>query len=201
MPSLFSLDNLYRQYLHCRRHKRYTHNALRFEVHLEEHLVRLREELEGRTYYPSRSVCFLLKQPKFREIFAADFRDRVVHHVLVGALERDWERRFIHDSYACRTGKGTHRAVGRLHTFMRRVTHNGTRPGSNSAQVLTCSSKEFFSSLGENLPGGANGVLGNQWIGCENSQFMLNGLADQHAIKGVFVKGREFWQTKCCFFF
>lgn len=53
----------------------------------------------------------------------------MVHHVLVGALERDWERRFIHDSYACRKGKGTHRAVQRLQTFMRRVTHNGTRPG------------------------------------------------------------------------
>jgi len=129
MTSLFSLEHLYRQYLRCRRHKRGTRNALRFDARLEENLVQLHEELEGRTYHPSRSVCFLLKHPKFREIFAADFRDRVVHHVLVGALERDWERRFIHDSYACRKGKGTHRAVGRLQTFMRRVTHNGTRPG------------------------------------------------------------------------
>lgn len=129
MPSLFSFENLHRQYMRCRRHKRGTRNALRFDARLEENLVQLHEELESRTYHPSRSVCFLLKQPKFREIFAADFRDRVVHHVLVDALERDWERRFIHDSYACRKGKGTHRAVARVQTFMRRVTHNGTRPG------------------------------------------------------------------------
>ena len=129
MPSLFSIENLYRQYLRCRRHKRGTRNALRFEAHLEENLVRLHEELEGRTYHPFRSVCFVLKQPKFREIFAADFRDRVVHHVLVEALERVWEPKFIDDSYACRKGKGTHRAVRRLQTFMRRVTRNGTRPG------------------------------------------------------------------------
>lgn len=86
MPPLFSLANLHRQYLRCRRHKRTTHNALRFDAHLEEHLVQLHEELEGRTYQPGRSVCFILRQPKFREIFAADFRDRVVHHVLVEAL-------------------------------------------------------------------------------------------------------------------
>lgn len=89
----------------------------------------MREELDGRTYHPSRSVCFVVKQPKFREIFAADFRDRVVYHVLVDVLERIWEPIFIHDSYACRKDKGTHRAVRRLQRFMRRVTHNGTKPG------------------------------------------------------------------------
>lgn len=129
MPSLFSFENLYRQYLRCRRQKRNTHNALRFEARVEEHLVQLREELEGRTYHPSRSVCFVVKQPKFREIFAADFRDRVVHHLLVEALERIWEPIFLHDSYACRKEKGTHRAVQRLQQFMRRVTHNGIKPG------------------------------------------------------------------------
>jgi retron-type reverse transcriptase len=129
MPPLFSFKNLYRQYLRCRRQKRITHNALRFEANLEEHLVRLREELDGRTYHPSRSVCFVVKHPKFREIFAADFRDRVVHHILVEALERVWEPLFLHDSYACRKGKGTHRAVKRLQQCMRRVTYNETKPG------------------------------------------------------------------------
>jgi hypothetical protein len=72
MPPLFSLENLYRQYLRCRRQKRNTHNAFRFEVKLEENLVQLHEELEGRTYHPSRSVCFVVKQPKFREINELD---------------------------------------------------------------------------------------------------------------------------------
>jgi RNA-directed DNA polymerase len=60
--------------------KRNTHHALRFEVKLEENLVRLHEEMEGRTDHPSCSVCFVVKWPKFWEVFAADFRDRVVHH-------------------------------------------------------------------------------------------------------------------------
>lgn len=124
---LFSLENIYRAYRRCRRHKRNTHNALAFEQNLEEHLMALQEELQTGTYVPGRSLAFLVEKPKRREIFAADFRDRVVHHILVGHLEPQWERRFIHDSYACRVGKGTHKGVARLQAFLRKVTANGTR--------------------------------------------------------------------------
>ena len=40
-----SLENLYRQYIHCRRNKRNTINALRFEVEQEKNLLDLREAL------------------------------------------------------------------------------------------------------------------------------------------------------------
>lgn len=125
---LFSYENLYRQYLACRRHKRNTANALKFEARQEENLLELQLALESRSYSPSRSVCFFVRKPKLREVFAADFRDRVVHHVLVDALEKIWEPVFIHDSYACRKGKGVHAGVDRLQTFIRRVSANGTRP-------------------------------------------------------------------------
>lgn len=125
---LFGMENVYRAYRRCRRHKRGTVNALRFEAALEENLVALHEELCAGTYRPGRSVAFLVEKPKRREIFAADFRDRVVHHILVGHLEPVWERRFIHDSYACRKGKGTHAGVERLRSFLRQATANGTRP-------------------------------------------------------------------------
>jgi RNA-directed DNA polymerase len=123
-----SLENLYRQYHACRRNKRNTHNALHFEVEQEKHLIDLREALVNRTYRPGRSVCFFATKPKLREIFAADFRDRVVHHLLVDYLEKIWEPVFIHDSYACRKGKGVHAGVQRLQTFLRQATANGTRP-------------------------------------------------------------------------
>lgn len=140
---LFSLENLYRAYRRCRRRKRNTVNALRFEQNLEENLVALHEELSAGTYRPGRSVAFLLEKPKRREIFAADFRDRVVHHVLVGYLEPRWERRFIHDSYACRPGKGTHAGVERLQSFTRQVTANGTR----RAWYLQLDVRAFFNSI------------------------------------------------------
>ena len=90
--------------------------------------MELREALASHGYRPARSVCFFARGPKLREIFAADFHDRVVHHVLVDYLERIWEPIFIHDSYACLRGKGVHKAVDRLQRFIRQATVNGKRP-------------------------------------------------------------------------
>ncbi len=107
-----SRENLYRQYHHCRRNKRNTINALRFEAEQEQNLLALREALIDRSYKPRRAVCFFTTRPKLREILAADFRDRVVHHLLVDHLEKRWEPMFIHDSYACRKGGGYTRTSG-----------------------------------------------------------------------------------------
>ena len=125
---IFSLRNLYRAYLNCRQSKRGSRCALQFELQAEENLIRLQEELKSRTYSPLPSTCFVTESPKPREIFAAHFRDRVLHHLLVSHLEPGWERRFIHDSYACRKGKGNHAAVTRLQEFMRKVSNNRSRP-------------------------------------------------------------------------
>ncbi len=140
---LFSLENLCRQYVACRRNKRNTANALRFEARQELNLLALREALVSRTYEPARSVCFFVQRPKLREVFAADFRDRVVHHVLVSHLERTWEPVFIHDSYACRQGKGVHKAVARLQQFMRQASANGTR----QAWALHLDIRNYFMSI------------------------------------------------------
>jgi len=87
--SLFSLANLYQQYIACRRNKRNTVNAVRFEACQELNLLALRDALFEHSYESARSVCFYVRRPKLREVFAADFRDRVVvHHVLVGHLEK-----------------------------------------------------------------------------------------------------------------
>ncbi len=127
LPHLFSFYNLYRNYIKCRRNKRGTINALRFEVNAEENLFRLSEELQRGSYKPSRSICFVVDRPKMREIIAADFRDRVVHHLLVEQLEKIYEPVFIHDSYACRVEKGIHRAVGRVKDFIRQGSANGKK--------------------------------------------------------------------------
>jgi hypothetical protein len=74
---------LWRQYRACRRNKRNTLNALRFELNAEENLLALQRELRERTYRPGPSIRFVPAGPKPREMFAADFRDRVGHHVLV----------------------------------------------------------------------------------------------------------------------
>jgi len=145
--TLFSLENVIRQYEACRRHKRNTANALRFEARQELNLLALRDALVDRSYQPKRSVCFFVKRPKLREIFAADFRDRVVHHVLVSHLETIWEPVFIHDSYACRRGKGVHAGVARVQLFMRQATANGTR----AAFALQLDVRSYFNSIDKQI--------------------------------------------------
>lgn len=94
--------------------------AAAFELRLADHLVTLQHDIRTRQYRPGGYVSFTIHEPKRRLISAAPFRDRVVHHALCGVIEPEFERRFIHDSYANRAGKGTHRAVDRCQQFARR---------------------------------------------------------------------------------
>ena len=118
-PDLYTFAALWRHYRQCRRNKRTTLNTLAFEVNAEANLLALQQELRTHIYRPGRAICFFTDGPKPREVFAADFRDRVVHHLLVSHQECLFEPLFIHDSYACRLGKGTLAASDRLMTFLR----------------------------------------------------------------------------------
>lgn len=142
-PDVFFFAALWQQYRRCRRNKRNSANALAFELDAEANLLALQSELRARSYRPGRSVCFITDGPKPREVFAADFRDRIVHHLLVAHQERVFEPIFIHDSYACRMGKGTLAASDRLSAFLRQATANGQR----SAWGLKLDVASFFPSI------------------------------------------------------
>jgi len=145
--SIFSFENIYRAYIDCRKKKRNTINALRIEIGVSENIIQLEWELTKKTYHPSRSILFTVTKPKKREIFAADFRDRIVHHLLVDQMEKVFEPVFIHDSYACRSGKGTHAAVHRLRKFTRQATRNGKL----RAYYLQLDIKDFFPSINKEI--------------------------------------------------
>jgi hypothetical protein len=140
---LFCLERVHRAYRTCRRRKRGTREVQRYEVALLDRLVETTDDLAARRWQPSRSVCFAVSRPKAREIHAAAFADRVVHHLLVPALDLYCEPIFIHDLYSNRVGKGTHAAVRRLAHFMRRATVNGERP----AWYLQLDVRNFFNSI------------------------------------------------------
>lgn len=141
--SLFKFSRLLQAYYSCRRNKRNTVNALRFELNMEKSLLRLKYRLQKRTYSPGRSICFVVTHPKCREIFASDFLDRVIHHLLVSEIEPVFDKLFINSSYACRTGKGTHKAVYSLHKAMLKITKNATQPAYYSKLDI----ESFFTSM------------------------------------------------------
>ena len=99
---MFTFKEIYKAYIECRRRKRNTINALHYEANLIDNLCNLETLLNQGAYKPKRSVCFLTTSPKLREVFAADFSDRVVHHIVVPVLEQIYEPSFIYDSYSNR---------------------------------------------------------------------------------------------------
>jgi len=144
---LFSFQNLLRAYYQCRKRKRKTINAAKFELNFEGHLLKLEEELKDHTYRPGQSICFIITDPKPREVFAADFRDRIVHHLLVNYLEPRWEKKFIHHSYSCRQNKGAHYAIKDLKRFLKKVSRNFSQP----AYYLQADISAFFMSLKKDI--------------------------------------------------
>jgi len=136
-PQVYAFESLYQAFRRARRGgKRSNPEVACFEYHLEEELWRLHGELRDESYAPGPYHNFYVTERKRRKISAAPFRDRVVHHTLCAAVEPIFERRFIHDSYACRTGKGTHRAADQAQHFARR-----------SRYLLQCDVVQFFPSV------------------------------------------------------
>lgn len=117
-------EEIFIAYYACRKNKRNTLNALRFEKHFEHNLFALHDEILNGIYTSGRSIAFIVNKPVKREIFAADFKDRVVHHWLIAKLNPLFEKQFIYDSYACRIGKGTHLGVKRIAGFVKSCSEN-----------------------------------------------------------------------------
>lgn len=142
---LFSL--LVEAYLDCRRTKRNSASALAFEAHLESNLCGLHEDLVSGAYRPGRSTCFVTQRPKPREIWAAGFRDRVVHHLLHNRISPRFYRSFTADSCACIPGRGTLYAAQRLEHQVRSITENWSRP----AFYLKCDLANFFVAIDKHV--------------------------------------------------
>lgn len=101
------LDEVLAAYIDCRKNKRRTLSALRFEIDYERNLYRLWQDIVSKRYTIRPSSAFIVTYPVRREVFAASFRDRIVHHLIINRLMLIMERIFIRHSYSCRVGKGT----------------------------------------------------------------------------------------------
>ncbi|MBF0328757.1 MAG: group II intron reverse transcriptase domain-containing protein [Nitrospirae bacterium] len=115
-----TFESLYRAFKKAMRGSGKTEEACAFEFELEHLLFELQRELLNGIYRPDKYRYFQVYEPKERTISVASFRDRVVHHSVVAALEPIFERVFIYDSYATRKEKGTHKCVRRAQEFMRK---------------------------------------------------------------------------------
>lgn len=149
----YPFRDLVQAYYDCRRTKRNSNSALAFELDLERNLIDLHEDLVSGIYRPGRSICFVVTRPKAREVWAAAFRDRIVHHLLYNHIGASIEAKFIADSCACIPGRGTLYAAERLESKVRSATQNWRRP----AHYLKMDLANFFVAIDKR-------VLGNQLV-------------------------------------
>jgi len=137
------LENLHNAYLKAKRGKNNVAEVLQFTYNLEDELLKLQDELKNQTYRTGKYRHFIIFEPKERKISALPFRDRVVHHAICSVIEQIFERKFIHDSYACRKGKGTHAGADKIQKFIRRASSN--------YYVLKCDVSKYFPSVNHEI--------------------------------------------------
>ena len=138
-----SLEDVFSAYFDCRLRKRNTCNATAFEVDYERECIELWREINSGTYRPSRSIAFIVTHPVRREVFAADFRDRVIHHLIAKRLEPLLESTFIRDAYSTRKGKGTLYGILRLEEFIKTCSEGYTK----DCYVMKIDIQSFFMSI------------------------------------------------------
>ncbi len=141
------LSDLYHAYRCARKHKRNTINQLDFEFDLEKNIHALYDEVRTHTYKPLRSIAFIVEEPVKREVFAANFRDRVIHHYIFNCLNPVLDKRFIDDSYSCRTGKGTLYGIRRLQKHIRSCSENH----SKSCTVMKMDIEGYFMRMNRTI--------------------------------------------------
>jgi RNA-directed DNA polymerase len=118
--AVIAFDNLYAAYRRALKGNEGKMPGLRFFFHAENEIIRLHRELADGSYMPGDYHYFTCFEPKERIIAVAPFRDRVVHHAIVGVLNPIYEKIFISDSYATRKNMGVHKAIERAQYFIRR---------------------------------------------------------------------------------
>ena len=112
-------ENINLAYEKAIKNKRFRPDVLKFSYTVEKHLVQIMKKLSNKTFTHSGYFNFVVNDSKKRIIWAAQFPDRIVHHILCNILESIFEKSFIFDSYACRKEKGVQKAVFRCQKFIR----------------------------------------------------------------------------------
>lgn len=169
--SIVDWDNLMGAYRLARRGKRDRQELARFEANLWEELGALQMELLWGAYQPGRYRSFVVFEPKRREILAAPFRDRVAQQAICRVCGPIWDRAMIHDTYACRPGKGTHAGADRVESWLRGMAATGP------VWVLKMDVSKYFASISHAL---AKEVIRDK-ISCPATLLLLDRIIDSTA--------------------
>lgn len=181
---IYDFENLYHAYLKARKGKRYRVEVMKFTNHLEENLIQLQNELVWKSYEVGRYREFFVHEPKKRLVMALPFKDRVVQWAIYRVLNPYFEKGFIEDSYACRIGKGTHRAANRLQYWLRYMDRRHER-----LYVLKMDISKYFYRVDHNV---LTDILRKR-IGDTDLLWLLNTIVRcEHTMFGIPLGDHQF---------
>lgn len=146
---IISVENLLAAWREFVRGKRKKRDVQEFQYKLMDNILALHRDLKyGHgvsifRYKHGGYKAFKISDPKPRDIHKASVRDRLVHRALYRKLYPFFGRTFIFDSYSCREGKGTHKALRQFRIYASRASSDH----ANTVWVLKCDIRKFFASI------------------------------------------------------
>jgi len=140
---VISLENLFAAWREFKRGKTGRLEVQEFAFHLEDNIFKLHRELKQKVWKPDSYTAFYIRDPKLRHIHKATVRDRVFNQALFRVLYQIFDKGFITDSYSCRDGKGTHRGVQKIGSYIRKISYNYTK----LALALKCDVRKYFDNI------------------------------------------------------
>lgn len=129
------------------RHKHDRQYVIDFEKDLMKNLTQIRDELYERFFEHGPFTTFIAPRPHPREIFAANFRDRIVHHLYYNYLHKQFESTFIYDCYSCIKKRGTSFGIQRLKHHILSESQNYTK----KCYVLKIDIKAYFININRKI--------------------------------------------------
>ena len=171
--NITTFENLLLAARQAEKGKRYRDNVLRFNYNLEYNLIEIQQELIEKTYQPGDYRTFYVMEPKKRQISAAPYRDRVVHHALCNVIVPIFERTFTNSCFANRIGYGTHSALKRFTEFAR--THRF---------ILQCDIKKYFPSIDHEILK----TLIRRKIKCPDTLWLIDRIIDNSNLQESIIE-------------
>lgn len=125
-PTVCSFPWLLEANRNARQGKRYRPEIMAFTSELEDNLLEIQRGMIDGTHTLGPYRKLWVRVPKKRLVMALPYPDRIVQWALYQYLNPIYDKLFIEDSYACRKGKGSHKAAARLQYWMRQIDRKPT---------------------------------------------------------------------------
>lgn len=128
MEEKLTFEELYEAYMMCLKNKKRKNGTYSFvNEKICENLINLLDELNSYTYKPKPSNCYVITDPALREIYAAQFRDRIVQHFYLMEIEDILEKKFVDGCCSCRKTRGTDYALSLLKDYLIKISKKGKK--------------------------------------------------------------------------